>query len=130
MYSCGDVLLDVLRYLKLRGVERFRVGIKTRETGSEEEGCEVEHTRRDGDVGFWKGEGGEAEVSPRCRYIGSLIPSFIDFEEHHQVAYSGDNTHDCKFGEKCLAKKRSAHSSERARIPTKHNGFMGVWNRN
>lgn len=26
-------MLDVLRYVKLKGVERFRVGIKTRETG-------------------------------------------------------------------------------------------------
>lgn len=52
------------------------------------------------------GEGGssEAEVSLRCRYIGFLIPSFIDFEEHHQVAYSGDNT-TASFGGECLAKK-------------------------
>lgn len=40
-----------------------------------------------------------AEVSPRCHYIGFLIPSFIDFEEHHQVAYSRDNTTASFLGE-------------------------------
>lgn len=45
------------------------------------------------------------EVSPRCRYIGALIPSFIDFEEHHHVAYSRDNTV-CKFSESFWLKKK------------------------
>lgn len=47
------------------------------------------------------------EVSPRCRYIGALIPSFIDFEEHHHVAYSRDNTV-CKFSESFWLKSARA----------------------
>lgn len=78
-------MLDVLRYVKLKGVERFRVGIKTRETG-EGVGSGVDDCWGEGEG--WRG----GRSSPRCCYKGFLIPSFIDFEEHHQVAYSRDNT--------------------------------------
>jgi len=62
-----------------------------------------------------EGRGGVAwssgfEVSPRCRYIGALIPSFIDFEEHHHVAYSRDNTV-WKFSKSFWQKKKSEHSA-------------------
>lgn len=85
----------VLRYLRLRGVGRFRLEMRERpERGQGREG-RVEGVA--GSSGF--------EVSPRCRYIGALIPSFIDFEEHHHVAYSRDNTV-CKFSESFWLKKK------------------------
>lgn len=84
----------VLRYLRLRGVERFRLKMRERDQREDREG-RVEGVA--GSSGF--------EVSPRCRYIGALIPSFIDFEEHHHVAYSRDNTV-CKFSESFWQKKK------------------------
>ncbi len=99
----------VLRYLRLRGVERFRLKMRERDQREDREG-RVEGVA--GSSGF--------EVSPRCRYIGALIPSFIDFEEHHHVAYSRDNTV-CKFSESFWFKKKvnSARQQDVTRVSGK-----------
>jgi len=75
-------------------IERSREVSARDERGRERE--TGESTGRGGVEGVAGSSG--FEVSPRCRYIGALIPSFIDFEEHHHVAYSRDNTV-CKFSE-------------------------------